>query len=99
MNKEFKCPECGGDIKVWADIDAEASFKVSETGSLEGLIIKNVFQSDGRCGVECTECKWELNFVDEHPEYPELEKLANDALEWQEKIDYLRPHELEGKND
>lgn len=83
---EFQCPECGSAIKAWADIDAQMSFVISKTGKLTKQVIENSFQSDGRCGVECTECDWNLHSGDMKVDHP-LQSLALEALDRQSMID------------
>ena len=88
-NKNFKCPECGGDISVWADLDAKVTFKVSSKGKLVRRGIENVFQTDGRSGAECTVCDWEITHLDNISEYPHLESLADEALAYQHQVRFL----------
>ena len=90
MNK-FKCPVCNGALNAWADLDAKVTLRVTETGALEVLSIKNVFQVDGRAGVECTECDWYFAASDCDQNYPQFIELADKALEKQEQIYLLSP--------
>jgi hypothetical protein len=82
------CPECGSQVKVWADLDAEASWLVTANGKLVNQEIKNNYQTDGRSGVECTNCDWKLYATeDDIPEpFTELVELA---FEKQDSIIYL----------
>ncbi len=82
----FECPECGSAIKAWADVDAQMSFVISKSGKLTKQIIQNNFQSDSRCGVECTECDWRLYSEDMEGNHP-FQSLALEALERQSMID------------
>lgn len=85
---DFKCPDCGSPIYAWADLDATLKLQVSSTGKLSKQTIQNNLQSDGRCGVECTECDWEMHGHD-IPDGSPLEGLAQAALDAQERIDFL----------
>ncbi|HBN6882400.1 TPA: hypothetical protein L3310_002623 [Vibrio cholerae] len=84
----YVCPECGSPIKAWADLDAQVSFVISKAGKLTKRVITNNYQSDGRCGVNCTECDWELH-VDDLDSNSPLKTAALDALERQSMIDEL----------
>lgn len=86
-NTKYACPECGSNIVAWADLDAQVSFDVTANGNFVNEKIENVFQSDGRCGVHCSNCEWEMpdNLDDEHP----FVKLANQALKQQREIELL----------
>ncbi|OIH12025.1 hypothetical protein A7M79_00610 [Acinetobacter baumannii] len=85
-NKKYVCPECGADVVAWADIDAQISFHVTDSGKLEEQTIKNVFQSGGRCGVKCSKCRWNTDDLEDDKIFT---PLANKALKLQEKIKYL----------
>lgn len=86
MNKNtFKCPECNSNVTAWADIDAMVTFEVSKNGKLIRKSIENWYQTDGRAGIECTNCSWELTGGD-LVEYPHFESLADEALEYQHNI-------------
>ncbi|HEJ2342212.1 TPA: hypothetical protein ACWLUJ_005727 [Pseudomonas aeruginosa] len=61
---KIECPECQGSLKVWLDIDASLLFNVSSTGKLSKRAIEDNTQSDGRCGVKCQECSWQINGAD-----------------------------------
>lgn len=90
MIEEFKCPKCGGDLLAWADLDAMITFKVKKDGGLTKGQIKNTHQTDGRCGVNCTKCDWEISHLDEvGQKNTHLEQLANEALELQHQISLL----------
>lgn len=84
----YECPECGNPIKAWADLDAQVSFVISKAGKLTKRVIKNNYQSDGRCGVECTECDWNLHSDDMEVDHP-LQALASKALDLQSLIGEL----------
>ncbi|HGF9504278.1 TPA: hypothetical protein ACJEU7_001474 [Acinetobacter baumannii] len=60
-NKKYVCPECGADVVAWADIDAQITYNVTDSGKLEELKIENALQSDGRCGVQCSKCLCYIN--------------------------------------
>lgn len=89
MTNKYKCPECDSNIRAWADLDATVTFKITKSGCLTKLKIKNANQTDGRCGVECTECDWTLYGDSDYSEYPHFEKLACQALGKQEEIETL----------
>ncbi|GAB3478334.1 hypothetical protein [Marinomonas epiphytica] len=61
---------------------------ISKSGKLTKQAITNVLQSDGRCGVECSECDWALNADDMGDKSP-FKKLAESAFAQQEQIDEL----------
>nr|WP_255255453.1 hypothetical protein [Pseudomonas fluorescens]CEK42096.1 hypothetical protein PQBR57_0143 [Pseudomonas fluorescens SBW25] len=60
MRQKVECPECHGPLKVWLDIDASLLFNVSATGKLSKRAIEDNTQSDGRCGLKCQECSWQV---------------------------------------
>lgn len=60
MKQKIECPECKSQLKVWIDIDADISFQVSRSGKLSKREVQDNLQSDGRCGLECVECDWEV---------------------------------------
>lgn len=86
-NSKYVCPECGSSIVAWADLDAQIIFKVNESGNLINQRIENLFQSDGRCGVQCSKCDWKIDDISEGDD-PFFE-LANEALKQQEVIKSL----------
>jgi transcription initiation factor IIE alpha subunit len=85
---EFKCPKCGSPVKAWADLDAQVTFTVTAAGKLTKPVITNSYQTDGRSGVDCTECDWRLHLCDMSEDSP-FEALATSALEAQEAIEFL----------
>ncbi|EPP9374415.1 hypothetical protein PZF67_006136 [Pseudomonas aeruginosa] len=64
MQKKIECPECQGPLRVWLDIDASLLFNVSCTGKLSKREIVDNTQSDGRCGLKCQVCSWQINGSD-----------------------------------
>lgn len=88
-NKQFCCPECGGQLKAWADLDAEVSWLVTPSGGLQKRVIRNTYQSDGRSGIECSQCDWE--FDGDESVSKKLAKLAEKACDKQCEIDFLAP--------
>jgi len=64
MTVKIECPKCHGPLKVWLDIDASLFFNVSRSGKLSKRVIQDNLQSDGRCGLKCQTCKWEVLGVD-----------------------------------
>ncbi|MDH4602406.1 MULTISPECIES: hypothetical protein [Pseudomonas syringae group] len=70
MREIVECPDCHGPLKVWLDIDASLIFNVSATGKLSKRAIEDNTQSDGRCGLKCQECSWQVHGTD----------VADDAL-------------------
>lgn len=92
MNKQSKyaCPKCGSSIKAIADIDAQISFEISKSGKLTKRLIKNSFQTDGRCGVECSKCDWKLHAHDMSVDSEFLD-IADSALAQQAQIYELSP--------
>ena len=87
--KDYNCPKCGGKLQAWADLDACAKFDINESGGLKRNEIKNNFQSDGRCGVECSECDWDQHIDDIDENNPHLIKAAQNAFSKQEAIGFL----------
>lgn len=87
-NFKFECPKCGSGLSAWADLDAKVTFDVCENGNLTRRRIKNTHQSDGRAGVECKNCNWEAT-GDDLANYPNFEKLSDEALERQDRIELL----------
>ena len=82
MKRKIECPECQGPLKVWLDIDASLLFSVSATGKLSKRAIEDNAQSDGRCGIECQNCNWQILGGD--VEDKALLKVIEDADEhWQ----------------
>ena len=84
----YLCPTCNSPLRVWADLDAELSLEVKPNGRLVKQKIRNIVQSDGRGGVDCTECDWERN-VNEMELDDKFVPLVEDALERQQSIDML----------
>lgn len=85
---EYKCPKCGAPVKAWADLDAQVTFTVTATGKLTKPVITNSYQSDGRCGIDCTKCGWREHHSDMSDDSP-FADLATSALEAQEAIEFL----------
>lgn len=90
-NSKYLCPECNSPIIAWADLDAEMSFKVNSNGTLTRNTITNSYQSDGRSGVRCSKCDWDLHGNDMTEEDSHLQVLATQAYENQKKIELLAP--------
>lgn len=83
MSQIIECPECQGPLKVWIEIDADISFHVSRTGKLSKREVRDNEQTDGRCGLECRNCDWQIHGRD--VEDKALLKIIVDADEqWQE---------------
>ncbi|MGX8948490.1 hypothetical protein [Providencia stuartii] len=89
MDNKYKCPECGSAIRAWADLDSTLTFEINKNGKLVKRQIKNSWQTDGRCGVECTKCDWILYADSNYSEYPHFEDLALEALGAQSEIHLL----------
>lgn len=85
---KYSCPECGAKVTVWADIDAVIEFDIAKSGKLTKQRIENSNQSDGRCGVKCSECGWSLDLDDMDEKSPFLTP-AEEALDKQQKIKSL----------
>lgn len=79
---KFTCPNCGSPIQAWADLDATLKLQVSSTGKTSKPVVSNNLQSDGRSGVECTECEWSRHGFDMEDDDPLL-ALAQAALDTQ----------------
>lgn len=84
---KYICPECGSSIVAWADLDAEVTFNVNKSGELTSEKIENVFQSDARCGVQCSDCDWESDDISD--ESDPFFQIANEALKRQQEIKLL----------
>jgi hypothetical protein len=67
------------------------SFTVGKAGALTKQIIKNVDQSDGRCGVECSVCDWSVHIGEMNSEFAHFEQVAIEALQRQSQVDFLSP--------
>ncbi len=89
MANKFNCPKCGSAVNAWADLDTTLTFQINKNGKLVKRVIKNANQTDGRCGVECTECDWTLYGDSDYSEYPHFEELALQALAHEEEIETL----------
>lgn len=90
MANKFNCPKCGSAVNAWADLDTTLTFQINKHGRLVKRKIKNAHQSDGRCGIECTECNWILYAdSDYRAKYAQFEPLALQALAHQEEIETL----------
>lgn len=86
---KYGCPKCDSPVKAWADLDATVNFEISKSGKLIKQKITNNYQSDGRCGVECSECDWNVHREDMTVENNHFKKLADDAMTKQSSIDNL----------
>lgn len=82
MAQKIECPECQGSLKVWLDIDASLLFNVSGTGKLSKRAIEDNLQSDGRCGLKCQKCSWEINGGDAVDD-AHLQVIKSAEEEWQ----------------
>lgn len=82
MKRKIECPECRGPLKVWIDVDASLQFNVSATGKLNKRAIEDNTQSDGRCGLKCQECSWEV-FGKDVEDDTLLEVIQNADQQWQ----------------
>ena len=82
MKPKIECPECQGPLKVWLDIDASLLFNVSATGKLSKRAIEDSLQGDGRCGLRCQECSWQLRGHDVEDEAL-LKVIQNAEEQWQ----------------
>ncbi|MCI2286099.1 hypothetical protein L3081_25080 [Colwellia sp. MSW7] len=77
---KYGCPQCGSPVNAWADLDATVNFVISKSGKLIKQTITNNYQSDGRCGVECSECDWAVHREDIKAPHAHFKKLADDAM-------------------
>ena len=82
MAQRIECPECRGPLKVWIDIDADISFHVSRTGQLSKREVRDNQQSDGRCGLECQDCGWQVHGNDVQDDAL-LNVIQNADEQWQ----------------
>lgn len=64
MKQKIECPKCQGPLKVWLEIDASLIFNVSNSGKLSKRAIQDNEQSDGRCGLKCQQCNWQIRGAD-----------------------------------
>ncbi|HID9801563.1 TPA: hypothetical protein ACXI4L_005746 [Pseudomonas aeruginosa] len=83
MTQTIECPKCRGPLKVWLEIDASLSFAVSRNGKLSKRSITDTLESDGRCGLACQNCDWEIHGNDVEDEVQS--KVIESAYEqWEE---------------
>lgn len=82
------CPECGGAIEAWADLDATLTCSVGKNGKLKAPVIENALQSDGRAGVDCSECGWQIHAQDDYPK--EFEAIIAEVFDIQESTMRLK---------
>lgn len=81
MTQKIECPVCQGPLKVWLDIDASLLFNVSATGKLSKRVIEDNTQSDGRCGLKCQECSWQV-FGNDVEDEALLHVIQNAEEQW-----------------
>lgn len=82
MTQKIECPTCLGPLRVWIEIDADISFHVSRSGKLSKREVRDNEQNDGRCGLKCQNCDWQIHGND--VEDKALLKVITDADEqWQ----------------
>jgi DNA-directed RNA polymerase subunit RPC12/RpoP len=98
MSQKYQCPECGSKIKVWADIDAQITFAVNRAGKLTKPVVTNNNQSDGRAGVECSECHWTLSRQD-MAEDDVFFPLVDSVLDEQSSIEFLTAKRNQSQKD
>lgn len=60
-----------------------ALFNVSSTGKLSKRAIEDNTQSDGRCGLKCQDCSWEV-FGNDIEDDTLLEVIQNADEQWQD---------------
>ncbi len=76
------CPECGGRITVWFDVNTEVQYTVRPGG---GLSKPTVFTSDtgeGRFGIRCNCCSWSVHGDDDEiDKYEDIISLGGEKTE------------------
>ena len=77
---EYKCPNCGGKIEVWGDIDATLKYQVKPSGELSERKITGELNGDSRYGIDCTNCDWKMHCQDDGSEiYSDLFESLDDS--------------------
>lgn len=79
MKNDISCPECGKNLKVWIDLNFSVEFKISKSGILHKPQPEGDLNGEGRCGVTCTSCDFNLHsFDDTDNKYTEIIEKAYD---------------------
>lgn len=81
QNKSNICPNCGGKLKAWADLDTQMNFDIGAKGALKLTEITNNLQSDGRAGIDCQKCDWKVHYQDLNGQETFFEKVIIKALD------------------
>lgn len=58
---KYTCPDCGGKLKVWFDINASIEFDISATGRITKPTAESSDTGEERAGIKCRECEWEVH--------------------------------------
>lgn len=58
------CPDCGGKLKIWFDMNASIQFDVSATGRITKPTAVSSETGEERAGIKCSECDWEVHLSD-----------------------------------
>lgn len=77
--KKYCCPECGAEITVWFDMNAELQYNVKPSGSLSKVGVVSCDSGEARFGIKCQSCEWSVHGHDDAiEEYDALIQLAAD---------------------
>jgi|GEM_PF-1810160 len=55
---KFHCPQCGGKLKVWVDVNTSVEYSVSSNGTLSKRTVVTSSTGEPRYGINCNECDW-----------------------------------------
>lgn len=59
------CPECGGAITIWFDMNIQIEYLVKKDGSLSKVVVVSEDNDDARFGVKCKSCGWSVHGHDD----------------------------------
>ncbi|HCA3439721.1 TPA: hypothetical protein MO340_004285 [Salmonella enterica subsp. salamae serovar 35:g,m,s,t:-] len=76
------CPECGGHITIWFDMNTEIQYNVKPNGTLSKVIVASDDTGEARFGIKCQSCSWLIHGDDDAiDEYETLVQLASEKAE------------------
>ncbi|MEL4252520.1 hypothetical protein AAEH72_16055 [Shewanella xiamenensis] len=58
------CPDCGGKLKIWFNMNASIEFDISATGSITKPNAISDENGEGRAGIKCSSCDWGIHLSD-----------------------------------
>ncbi len=65
------CPDCGGTIHVWFDLNTEVHYEIRSGGRLSRPVIITDNTGEERFGVRCRECGWQIHGQDDEIDHYE----------------------------